>query len=63
MKTIVAKIIDPTHLELTHPISMGTGEYIEIVIPEDNEAQLWQEAGKKNFLKAYDDEDSIYDKL
>jgi len=64
MKIITAKILDPTHLELNQPISFQTGKFIQISIPDEKEVDgLWQEAAKKHFLEAYDDEDAIYDKL
>jgi len=65
MKIIIAKILDPTHLELSQPISAQAGEYIQIAIPldEGEEDHVWQEAAKKRFLEAYDDQDAIYDEL
>ena len=64
MKTITAKILDPTHLELSQPISTQPGEFIHISIPDEDEGDhLWLEEAKKHFLEAYDDEDAIYDKL
>ena len=64
MKTIKAKILDSTHLELSQPIAAQPGEYIQISIPDDGEEdRLWQESAKKHFLEAYDDQDAIYDKL
>lgn len=61
MNVIEARIMDETHLELTQPISSRPGEIILISIINDN--NLWQEKGKKLFLEAYDDRDSIYDNL
>ncbi len=64
MKTITAKILDPTHLELSQPVPVQPGEVIRISIPDENEEdRLWQEAGKKRFFDAYSDEDALYDKL
>jgi hypothetical protein len=61
---ITAKILDPTHLELSQPIPAQLGECIRIsILSEDEEDRLWQEAAKEHFLDAYDDEDAIYDKL
>ena len=38
MRIITAKILDPTHLELSQPIPAQPGEHIHISIPdEDNE--------------------------
>ena len=37
---------------------------IQICIVDDKEEdRLWQEASKKHFLKAYEEDDAIYDKL
>ncbi len=64
MKIITAKILDPTHLELSQPIPTKPGESIQLSIPdEDEEDRLWREAAKKHFLEAYNDEDGIYGKL
>ncbi|MBU2461928.1 hypothetical protein KKH65_03510 [bacterium] len=64
MKIIEAKILDPTHLELRQPISAQQGEYMQVSIPDGREEErLWQEAAKKHFLEAYDDQDAIYDNL
>jgi len=64
MKIIAAKVLDPTHLELSQPIPVQPGESIQISIPDDSEEErLWREAAKKHFLEAYDDTDNIYDDL
>lgn len=64
MNIITAKILDPTHLELSQPIPAKPGESIQISIPDEGEEdRLWQEAAKKHFLEAYDNENGIYDKL
>ena len=64
MQVIEAKILDTTHLELRQPIFAKRGEYIQVSIQDEREEdRLWQEATKKHFLEAYDDGDTIYDKL
>ncbi|MBI1748097.1 MAG: hypothetical protein HYR55_16155 [Acidobacteria bacterium] len=64
MKIITATILDPTHLELSQPISAQPGDLIQISIPDEGgEDRLWREAARKHFLEAYDDEDAIYDRL
>jgi hypothetical protein len=64
MTVIRAKILDSTHLELSQPLPTPHGKTIVITIPEEGEEeQLWEEASKKNFLAAYDDQDAIYDQL
>jgi len=61
---ISAKVLDATHLELSQPISALPGESIEIAIPEAGEDRaLWREAARRRFLGAYDEADSIYDRL
>ncbi|HAS16538.1 MAG: hypothetical protein A2Y48_09520 [Nitrospirae bacterium RIFCSPLOW2_12_42_9] len=63
-KVIKATVIDETHLELSQPISTQRGVHINILIADDHEDdRLWQEASKKHLLKAYDEEDAIYDRL
>ena len=64
VKIINAKILDPTHLELSQPISVQPGAYIQISISDKREEDhIWREAAKKHFLEAYDDQDAIYDEL
>ena len=63
-KIIKATVIDETHLELSQPIPAQRGALIQILIANDQEDErLWQEASKKRMLKAYDEEDAIYDQL
>lgn len=64
MKVITAKILDTTHLELSHPIQAPRGRLIQISIPDDyEEDRLWREAAKKHLLDAYEVEDAIYDEI
>jgi len=63
MKIITAKVLDPTHLELSQPIPAKAGDLIEISIPEDEHDQLWKAAAEQRFLSAYDPADAIYDSL
>ncbi len=56
MRTIKAKILDSTHLELKQPISAQRGEYILVSILDDREDRIWHEAAKKHFLEAYSSE-------
>ncbi len=64
MKVITARIVDPTHLELSVPISVQPGKLIQISIADkDGDENSWREAAKQHLLAAYDDEDSIYDEL
>ena len=63
MKIISAKVLDPTHLELSQPIAAKEGDLIEISIPIDEDEQLWKAAAERNFLSAYDPADAIYDSL
>ena len=61
-KVITAKILDPTHLELSQAISAKTGELIQISISvEDASDPIWEEAATARFLDAYCDQDAIYD--
>ena len=62
MKIVAAKVLDPTHLELSQPIPAQPGESIQISIPDEgDEDSLWREAANSHFLEAYDDTDNIYD--
>ena len=63
MKIISAKVLDPTHLELSQPIAAKEGDLIEISIPIDEDKQLWKAAAEQKFLSAYDPADAIYDRL
>ena len=64
MKMIEAKILDPTHLELSQPIGDDPGKLITIAVPEDSEEDRdWHRAAKEHFLKAYDEQDAVYDNL
>ena len=64
MKTITARILDSTHLELSVPVAVPKGEYIQVSIPDTNGGEkLWLETGKKHFLEAFTEDDAIYDKL
>lgn len=64
MKTITARVLDPTHLELSQAIDLPPGESIQITLPEPGEDwQQWREAARRRFLDAYDAGDAIYDAL
>ena len=63
MKIISAKVLDPTHLELSQPIAAKEGDLIEISIPIDEDEQLLKAAAEQKFLSAYDPADAIYDRL
>jgi hypothetical protein len=65
MRVISAKILDPTHLELSQPLEASPGDVIQISLPteEDDEMAVWREAAKRHLLNAYADEDAVYDEL
>ncbi len=63
MKVITAKVLDPTHLELSQPIPAKAGDLIEISIPFDEDERFWRAAAERKFLSAYDPADAIYDSL
>ncbi len=64
MTIIQAKILDPTHLELSQPILSKPGAAILVSIPDEGgEDHFWKESSKKHFLEAYDDQDAIYDQV
>ncbi len=65
MRVISAKILDPTHLELSQPLDASPGEVIQISLPTEGEDEMavWREAGKQHLLDAYADEDAVYDEL
>ena len=65
MRVISAKILDPTHLELSQPLHASPGDVIQISLPNDSEDDMavWREAAKQHMLNAYADEDAVYDEL
>ncbi len=64
MKSIQAKILDSTHLELAQPIPLAPGETITISVPDRQEGdRSWEQSVLKQFLSVYSEEDSIYDDL
>ncbi len=65
MRTIDAKILDPTHLELSQPLDAVPGEVIRITLAssDKDEMEMWREASRQHLLDAYGEEDAIYDEL
>jgi len=63
MKIISARVLDPTHLELSQPIQAKEGDLIEISIPVDEDDHFWKAAATQGFLAAYDPVDALYDRL
>ncbi len=65
MREISAKILDPTHLELSQPLNTAPGDIIKISVANesDEEMAVWREAAKKHLLDSYADQDAIYDEL
>ncbi len=65
MRVITARILDPTHLELSQPLDASPGDVIQISLSfeADDEMAVWREAVKQRLLDAYADEDAIYDEL
>jgi hypothetical protein len=65
MRVISAKILDPTHLELSQPLEASPGDVIEISLLSENEDEMavWRNAARQHLLDAYADEDAIYDEL
>ena len=65
MSVILAKVLDPTHLELTQPLDAAAGDMIQIALTssDDDEMAPWRDAAKAHLLDAYADEDAVYDEL
>lgn len=64
MKTLNAKVLDSTHLELTEPLHSAVGDWVQIVVAqEDSEGTDWRRAAEERLLAAYDDHDAIYDEI
>lgn len=65
MQIISAKILDPTHLELSQPLKASPGDVIQVAltVESDDEMSLWRKAAKQHLLDAYADEDAVYDSL
>ncbi len=49
MRTVKAKVLDSTHLELCQPIFSQSGEYVNISIPEEDEDHLWRKHPRSIF--------------
>ena len=63
MRTVRAKVLDKTHLELSRPIPYKQGVDIQIFINDEEDLSVWKTVSKKRFMKVYDKSDAIYDKL
>jgi hypothetical protein len=65
MRFITAKILDPTHLELSQPLEASPGDTIQISLFSETEDEMavWRDMAKQHLLDAYADEDAIYDEL
>jgi hypothetical protein len=64
MDTVSAKILDPTHLEPSQPLDASPGDVVKIsLIRDDEDADVWRNAGKNHLLDACADEDAVYDEL
>lgn len=64
MQVVSAKIIDPTHLELSHPLQVAPGQVIQISIAgpaDEDDLVAWRTASKQRLADAYCDEDAVYD--
>ncbi len=64
MVLVQAKILDPTHLELTEPIAAGHGGYVFVVVTEstdpDAERRQWLEKSSESLQDAYGDSEPEY---
>lgn len=64
MKTMSARVLDPKHLELAEPLQSAKGEWIQIVVSDDDTTNAdRQRAAEERFLSAYAEEDAVYDDL
>jgi hypothetical protein len=65
MRLITAKVLDPTHLELSQPLALSPGEVIRISLPSETEDEMavWHAASTQHLLEAYAEEDAVYDDL
>lgn len=65
MRSISARILDATHLELSQPLEAAPGDVIQITLAsaDNDEMAPWRDAAKERLLSAYADEDAIYDDL
>lgn len=64
MKMLTAILVDSTHLELSQPLAVPLGASLQILLPEDGDAEpLWRDAAQQHFLEAYSDQDALYDDL
>jgi hypothetical protein len=65
MSVILARVLDPTHLELSQPLEAAAGDVVQISLTSssDDEMAPWRDAAKQHLLDAYADEDAVYDEL
>jgi hypothetical protein len=64
MKIITARLVNPTHLELSQPLAVPPGASLQIAIPDEgDEEHLWRDAAQQHFLNAYGEQDALYDDL
>jgi hypothetical protein len=65
MRIISAKILDPTHLELSQPLDATPGDVIQISLASETDSEMapWREAAAQHLLDAYAEEDAVYDEL
>jgi len=64
MKVIMAKILEQTQLELTHPTNILKRKLIYASVSEADEGdRLWHEAAMQHFFEAYGAKDAIYDEI
>ena len=59
-----ATVVDPTHLKLSRPIPVGTGQVVYVAFfhpeAEQNENSQWQAASRQTLEKAYGDDEPDY---
>ena len=64
MIVMEARVVDPTHLELAHPIAMPEGGTVTVSVvdvgPEDDERTAWAALGTAGLAAAYGDSEPEY---
>lgn len=59
-----ATVVDPTHLKLSRPIPVGTGQVVYVAFfhpeAEQNENSQWQAASRETLSKAYGENEPDY---
>ena len=64
-RPLKATVVDSTHLKLSHPLPIGTGQEVYVAFfhpePDQNEEAQWQAASCETLATLYDQDEPDYD--